>query len=263
MTQTGVVGIALRVAVAAVGAAKTGQVAKRRAARCAAGCHECLDGPGGRLGIGGASPDERETAVFALERAEIGERPADRLCTGSDTAGTQRLDRGRRVVRVRGAARVPGPAAASVLGADEVADARSDGTIGRTQREDAPDRRVDERADPAVLAAKGFEAAHVCGRFLAERPQGEDAQRDLRRAGLRSGPQVLHGRSARVAACGDEAEDRPGRQRRVRGSARLGEAAVGLLVRGDIVGRRGCQGKRDRCDGELHAQTTSVRNRRA
>src|SRR5207244_9626413 len=97
-----------------------------------------------------------------------------------------RLDRGRRVVRVRPTAGIPGPASAAPLSMEEIADARPRRAAGRSQSEDAPDRRVDERADPAVTLPEGFEPPLVGRRVLSKCAEGEDPEGEVRRS--RGGP---------------------------------------------------------------------------
>ncbi len=80
--------------------------------------------------------------------------------------------------------------------------------------------------------------------------------------------QVLGRRGAqrrRVAAGRLQAEHRPRCEVGVGPAARLGEAAVGLLLGDDVVSRRRSrsQGECDSGNRKPHAQTTSVRSRRA
>ena len=74
--------------------------------------------------------------------------------------------------------------------------------------------------------------------------------------------QIAGRRTGGLSSRGGETEDGPGGEARVGALPGLGKAAVRLLVRGDVVGRRRGEGERNGCDGELHAQTTSVRSRR-
>ena len=238
------------VAVAPVRAPHSLQVAEGRRAGACAGREQGLDRPGGRLGVGAASLRQLEAAVRVLMAPEEDDAALDRLTAYSRR--TQRLHRGGRVIRVGGTTREPGPATRRPLRREEGLDETGrDRLTGLPKRENRPDRRVHELSGRVAAQARQEVVRPVPGRRASHRHE-----RDVRRR-LRLLPrEVLRG-VAGVRAGRNEPERRPG------GDLRIAEAAVVALQRLDVAHGSRERGRGGNAGEQLHAHTTSVRDRRS
>src|SRR3954452_2729679 len=218
-----------RVADAAVRRDERPQVAERtarsgalHAVRIAAGGHERLDRPGGRLRVRSGPGREREAAVRVLragdERGAAGDRPAPRAA-----GGDERLQRGGGVVDpTRRAAAAEVPAAVAVLLARDPRRGAADGPVagwaaGRAQGEHGERGAVDEALERAVGAATAQQRRDEVrpagpARRATGRDEAEDRALDVAGVGharrARGDEAARGGRDA--PADGGEAHRRPG-----------------------------------------------------
>ena len=245
------------VAVAPVAALERGQETERGCGRARARGDVGLDRPGRRLRVRCPPGRQPHTAVRRRQAADVREAAADR--PPAHAVPAERLDGRGRVVRVGRAVRSPRPAAGAALLPEQVAHR---GALAARKREHRPHRRVDEPADPPVGPPLALEPVDEAGGRLAESAESEDSEREVRRVPDWGVAEVGAGRARRGSSGRTQPEDGPRRQRRIRRSAALREAAVSLLAGGhDLCRRRG-----NREDGgereQLHAHATSTRRRR-
>ena len=171
----------------------------------------------------------------------------------------QRLDRGRRVVRVGRAALVPRPSARSaLLAAGDSARLPSEPCRPAARSASTP-QMVELTSVPMRPSARTVNRESIASAFAPSARSASAAERDVRGIVGGLGGQVGGGARGGLP-CGGEAEHGPRRQFGSRPAARLGEAAVRLLARAQIRGRG--DGDRQRDERSLQAHTTSVCRRR-